>query len=663
MSYTKTVGGQFLNEARFAYTRVEPDTVDRDPVTAQISIGSLFKIGGSSSLPSQVWERAYQFQNVSTFNLGKHSIKFGIDIARITLFNNSAANSKGSWTFATLDDFLNNTNGSLTQLVSAPLSYQFNQYKQGYFFQDDFKITRNLTLNLGMRYETENVPMGYFGVTDDQIQFARNQGATTAQTDILRALPGPAHRDTNNFGPRVGFAYSPYASSGILRKILGEKRSAIRGGFGVIYDSSFYQLLGNSAGNYPRTNSQTHTGLVDQFPTLDAKTAVPTLPTSTTTFVNIPANAQNPTTNYWSLSVQRQLSSHYVVEVGYLGNRSYHMWRQNQANPGTITQAKADAVIAGCLLLTSFTSSCQDPAGFPVSPTSASPASSAGRLNPNFGSRILLSSDGEASYNAGYVQIDGRYFHGLQFGANYTWSANLSDSEEVFNEGGTDPTGIFPSSPNVPQNFLNRHAEWSRSVFDRPNRASFHYAYEIPWFSSTPKAVRQVLGGWQLSGFTEIQSGQPFTIVIGVDALGIGTAASARPNLNPGGIFIMDPVTGNLRTFTIPKDGTGFVTAPHFTSPTTGAITFLQNSLPNGGTLGRNTFRGPGYSNTNLSLMKHITLPLDKKLEIRGDFINVFNHDNFQNPNSNMSSVNFGKQDRVLLTDARQVQVSIKLKF
>jgi hypothetical protein len=343
------------------------------------------------------------------------------------------------------------------------------------------------------------------------------------------------------------------------------------------------------------------------------------------------------------------------VEVGYTGNRSYHLIRQSQGNPGVLTQAKADAVIAGCTAAN--LASCQDPAPFPTSPS---------RLDPTIASRTLLEATGQATYNAGYIQVDKRLSHGLQLGANYTWSANISDSEEALADNSATDGGIAGSSPQLPQDFLNRQGEKSRSAFDRPHRFTVHETYAIPFFPNAAKFLKLVFSDWQISGFTEIQSGQPFTITVGVDTLGAGTTTTqpGRPDFNPGGIMTPDPVTGNFRTFVIPLDGTGIVTAPHVvTNTTTGAVTFLKNSMPVGGTLGRNTFRGPGYSNTNMSLLKRFKLPGDKSLEIRGDFLNLFNHDNFQNPVVNMSSPNFGKNIFVPLTDARQVLLGAKFRF
>jgi hypothetical protein len=639
LSYYKIIGSNFVNEMRLSYTRLSPVFTERDPVSPTVTLTSLFTIGGLSTFPQERQEQTYQFQNVSTYMVNRHSFKFGLDQNRTKLYTNTAFNSKGTWTFPNLADFLNNQASTLVQLVSQPTVYSFTQLKQAYFFQDDIKVSPALTVNLGLRYESTSIPLGYFGATDPTV--------------LASGVPGPGERDTNNWGPRVGFAYSPTSSDGILGAILGGNKSVVRGGFGIGYDIIFYNLLTNPAANYPRTNTQTNTAatLVDVFPTLLPKTSVVTF-NAAATFVNLPSDTQNPTTNYWSLSYQRQVSSGLIVEAGYTGNRSYHMLRQGQANPGILTQAKADAVIAGCTSANLAT--CTDPVGFPASPA---------RLEPTQGSRTLLEATGQATYNAAYVQVDKRLSHGLQFGANYTWSTNISDSEEVFSDAASTDGGIATSSPQVPQNYLNRRGEKSRSVFDRPHRFTIHESYAIPFFANAHKILRLALSDWQISGLTEIQSGQPFTLTVGADTLGTGTTASGRPNLNPGGIMTPDPVTGNFRTFTIPLNGTGIVTAPSVTNTTTGAITFLRHSMPTGGTLGRNTFRGPGYSNTNMSLMKRFMLPHEMSLEIRGDFLNVFNHDNFPNPVGNMSSANFGKNIFVPLTDARQVLLGAKLRF
>jgi hypothetical protein len=164
------------------------------------------------------------------------------------------------------------------------------------------------------------------------------------------------------------------------------------------------------------------------------------------------------------------------------------------------------------------------------------------------------------------------------------------------------------------------HIPWGKTLFASlllafwvydacsPTLSRFHfrnnYLYQIPGEKTFNNPfVKRVLGGWQVTGFTEFQSGQPFTIRTGVDSVGQGTTAASRPNYNPGGVFIKDPVDGTLRTFTIPINGTGIVV-----TPLTTAGLPVGSSMPNGGNLGRNTFRGPGYRNWNFGLVKTIAI-------------------------------------------------------
>jgi hypothetical protein len=644
LTYTKIVSDRFVNEARLAFARLDPSTAERDGLspTLQISGPTSFTIGSSGGVARRI-EETFQFQNVSTHLVSRHTLKFGLDLMRIGSFNTNTANFRGVWLFPNLQDFMNNQASSLTQAVNNQNTYNFTQLKQAYFFQDDMKVTRNLTVNLGMRYETASVPLGFFGATDPQVQ--------------ALLVPGPVKRDSNNWAPRVGFAYSPQFENGILGKLFGSGSSSIRGGIGMSYDVLFHSLFQNSATNYPRNSTQqafSLAELLDRYPTpLVPVMNAPTL-NPLSLFTNVEEDAQHPTSTYWSLSIQRQLNRGDIFEVGYTGNRSYHLIRQGQANPGLLTDAKAAAVIANCTAATlpacENSTDPNDPR-FPVAPA---------RLYPQFGSRIRFETSGIGEYHAGFVRFERRIGRSLQFGASYTYSANLSDSDEAIPLDAL----LVGSSPQIPQDYLNRGSEWARSAFDRPHRVAAHYSYRIPWFENSPQALRHALSGWQVSGFTEVQSGQPFTIRVGVDALGVGSSTgTARPNYNEGGIILPDPVTGNYRTFSIPLDGTGIVTAPHVIN-NAGTPVFLRNSMPQGGNLGRNTFRGPGFANTNMSLMKRFALPGEAQLQIRSDFINVFNHDNFPNPEAIMNNgATFGKQTLVPLTDARQVLLGAKVQF
>jgi hypothetical protein len=617
LSYTRTVSPRFLNEARLAYVRSNLDFPENDPITPTILVGNVFTIGGSNAFPQGRLDHTWQYQDVATYTTGRNSLKFGLDLRRYWLSNRSQIDSKGTWSFGGLQDFLNNNATKLTQVVN-DASFVAKQWNHAYFFQDDLKATRDLTLNLGIRYEYNTIPLGFFGATDPVIRAA--------------GVRGPVAPDKNNWAPRFGFAYSPSNPKGLFAALLGAGKTSIRGGFGVAYDVLFYNIMANTATNYPRVVNSETTNNLNRFPTLALK-----IPTTVfnplTPFTNASEDLQNPTTNFWTLSLQRELGST-VLEFGYTGNRSYHQIRQSQANPPILTAAQAATVLA-------------------TGDTASIPGAQSRRLNPSWNSRTLIESAAKAEYHAGYVRLDKRFSHRLQFGANYTFSANFSDGDELI----SGVEDITLSSPAVPQDFFNFKNEWSRSVFDRPHRLVVHYIYDIPWFTSPWAAgtLNRIFGGWELAGFTEAQSGQPFTIRTGVDTVGTtagGTNPPGRPNFNPGGTFYKDPISGDLRTFTIPLDGTGVVTAP-----------LLANSMAGGGNLGRNTFRGPSFQQWNASLMKRIALKENLQIQLRSDFVNIWNHNNFANPEARMSSPTFGRNTAKLISDAREMLFSAKVKF
>src|SRR5437867_10113756 len=373
ISHTRVVNSRLLNEARVAYTRAVLDFPENDPKTATTNISGFFTIGGSNGFPQGRVEQLYQFQDVATYLTGRNSFKFGLDVRRNKLFGRFGTNSQGTWTFASLADFLNSTPTSLLQAINEA-TFEASHWHQAYFFQDDFKATRDLTLSFGVRYEYSMVPAGFFGASDPAIRAA--------------GVPGPARPDRNNWAPRVGFAYSPSAPQGAFGNLLGRGKTSIRGGFGMTYDVLFYNILANTANNYPRVVNQSTpaSAAANLYPTLAPKTAtVPPLNPVMARFINAPEDIQNPMSHFWNLSVQREIGSNYVFEVGYSGNRSYHQLRQRETNPGVLTAALAATVIA-----------------------TDNPSVIVPRLNPNWGSRILLETTSNGEYHAGYVKFDRR---------------------------------------------------------------------------------------------------------------------------------------------------------------------------------------------------------------------------------------------------------------
>jgi len=611
-SDTWTLGSKGVNEFRFAYIKGELAFPENDPKSPSTAISGFFSIGGASNFPQGRVQNQFQFQDTLTYNLGRHSLRMGLNYSYLKLYNESAFNSKGVFGFDNFADFMNNRPATLAVALDVA-TFDARQHQQAYFFQDDWKVRKDLTFNLGLRYETSNIPFGAFGATDAQSKAA--------------GVPGLARNDRNNFAPRFGFAYSPSATTGLLGKVLGQDRTVIRGGYGMTYDYLFFNILTVTASNFPRvrTSNVDRAPLVNTWPALRTGAAPGFDPRLG--YVNAPENLQSPTSHIWSLSIQRQLGKGLQLEFGHSGSRSYNGVRQGQLNPGILTEAQAAQVRAA--------NNTNIIPGLPGVTAAVNPLPSR-RLNPAWGGRTTIETTATGFYSAGYVRFDKRFSNGLLFGGNYTFSGNWSDNDESLGVG-----DITNSSPQVPQDFFNYRSEWSRSVFDRPHRFVTYWNYEVPWLKSNAtwnKVGKQVFGGWQISGIYDIQSGQPFTIRTGVDTNGIGSAAPARPNLNAGGIFTRDAVTGDLRTFVMPINGSGRLTT------TLNSVTGipLANSSSVFGNLGRNTFRGPKFSNWNVGLFKNFKFGERWKLQLRNDFINAFNTYNFTNPVGTMNSPIFG---------------------
>jgi hypothetical protein len=610
-----------INEFRFSYIRRNLNFPENDPRTSTTTIGGLFTFGGLNNFPQFRVTDYYQFADTVTWTLNEHTFKFGMDVRRNLLHNFSGFDVKGTFGFANLQDFLNNNAATFTQAFSAA-DFNAKQWQQFYFAQDDWRITPSLTLNLGLRYETADVPLGFFG-TNDPVQNAA-------------LIPGPVRRDKNNWAPVVGFAYSPKFKEGFLGHVFGDGLTVFRGGYRTAYDVLFYNILTVNAGNFPITTTVTQTNILDVYPNLAPATTVPVF-NPLATFVNSPEDMQNPETYLYSASIQREIWRQLVVEVGYSGSRAINQINQLQLNPAILTQAQINNVLGanprpasqggGFICLSgSIVTTQSDCAG----------SAQSRRVFPQFGQRVLIAASAQSTYNAGYLQIRKRFARNFSFDVAYTFSKLMSNNDESLNV-----TGISAGTPQIPQDFFNIGNEKSLSVFDRTHRFVVNCLYEVPMphFITSNALTKLLLSGFQVSGITQYQSGQPFTVQTGVDTNGNGQLGD-RPNLNPNGVLTADPVTNNFRTFTTPLVG------GRFAVPLGNNGLPLANSLGNGN-LGRNTFRAPGYWNTDFSVMKRFYLPWggeDKhRFEIRSDFLNLFNQDNYGVPVANMNSADFGR--------------------
>ncbi len=599
ISETHVFGPALINEARISYIRRNLQFPENDPNSPTTFVTGFFTIGGLNNFPQGRVQNSLQFSDTLSWQTGRHSVKFGLDLRHIRLPNESAFDSKGTYTFNNLSDYLNNFAFAYQQSLQTA-SFFAKQSQQYYFAQDDFRITPNFTLSLGLRYEYSNVPLGFFGATDPQ--------------SLGALVPGPTKRDKNNFAPGIGFAYSPRATSGLFGKLLGDGKTSIRGGYRINYDLLFYNILVVNASNFPRVVTPLINNQFDVFPNRLSVSGQPVF-NPLATFVNTPEDSVNPKSQSFSLTIQRQMYSDLVLEFGYAGSRGSHGINQLQANPAILTPAQIATV-----------QQTLNPASIPTT--------QARRVFPQFGSRVLIATTAQSTYHSGFVSLNKRLRNGLQFTTAYTFSKNMSNNDESLGV-----AAITAGSPQIPQDYFNINTEKSLSVFDRTHRFAASWIYEIPWFKSgwaDNGVVKRVFSGWQLNGVFAAQSGQPFTIVTGIDTNGNGGGGD-RANFNPNGTFSKDPITGDLRTFTNP-----LLTGRYF-APVVGANGLpVANSIGNG-TVGRNTLRGQGFTNWDMGLIKRVKIVETKEISLRMDAFNIFNQRYFGNPINNMSNPQFGR--------------------
>jgi len=483
------------------------------------------------------------------------------------------------------------------------------------YVQDDWKITNRLTLNLGLRYEyatpyyeKDNHLTNFDPVTVSMIS-ASDNGITG------RALVDPDHK---NFGPRLGFAYTPW------------KATAVRGGYGISY--IHYDRAG--AGNLlPINGPQVINAVVTQtnpraatFRTTDQ--GYPDGITSPSNFNPLTANVTYVPKNYrtsyvqsWFLSVEREVAKNTLIDVAYVGNHA-----------------------VGLLLFGNF-----NQAHVFTSGTLAS-----NRPIPTFGDITYAFNGGDANYHSLQVRFEHRAGGGLTLLNSFTYSHAIDNGSGSLE----NPFGNFPA----PQDIYNLAAERATSAYDQPLTNTTSLVYHVPvgknrkFLNSLPGFAEQALGGWEISAINQAASGQPITVTYGpaasVQVSGIQQdfrgANNYRPNvignpLLPGGPIV--PPAGAL-------SGLPYLNPASFQTPTGTPF----------GNAGRNIARGPNFNQLDFAANKSFQLPLESmRLQFRAEFFNLLNQTNFLPPNSNFSSGAFGKITQAF--DARQIQFGLKLSF
>lgn len=599
-TWIKSFGGTVVNDARLAFRRITenyPLANTNAGLFPNLIVSSLnLNLGPNSSLPQGApANNSYQLADSLSWLKGRHNFKFGADVRKQVYSQRFLQFARGYYDYASFDELLMDQSPSGTSSIRGVGSDGFtgNQFKYGFFGQDDWKVTNRLVMNVGMRYEYSTLP----------------RDLASQSLNSIASLPGVLEfnkpkTDRNNFGPRLGVAYSPSGSGAIGHWLFGgEGRSVIRGGVGISYYDNFYnlsitslppqfqQLLTPASANAafgldPLRPFLQSGGIPNQLmPLTDAASA------RAATGSYIPDQI-SPLALSWSVSVQREITPHTVIEFRYLGTKGMNLPVQMRLN--------AAPVVSSALVLPTFLNQpdVTQLAGLPTlgdalatTGVGVRPLAADG-FTTNLTSYQFL---GRSRYDSGSVSINHRMSKGLAFTGAYTWSATLDNATNEFNSSAINP--------RRPQNFSDLRNEWARSALDIPHRVAVSFSYDVPFFNSlSNRFMRSAFGGWQVNGIFQAQSGQPITVLSGLDSNLNGDSVADRAILNPSGIA----GTGSGVT---PIDVNGLPVAMN--SPAT--VAYVANN-PNAqyitagpgaqSTAGRNTLRTLGFNRTDALLSK-----------------------------------------------------------
>jgi hypothetical protein len=639
-NYIKTFSSSVVNDLRLSYLQTAENFPLKDPSFSEfpnIEIDALaLAIGPGGNLPQNGYVKNYQVFDALTVVSGHHVFKFGGDWRRGLNGGNFLPRERGDYGYTRLDIFLRDDipdNVNIRGVGSG--AFIGDNHRFFTFFQDDWKVRPNLTLNLGVRYEYQ----GLF--RDAALQ------ATAANASVPGVIEfGVPQADKNNWAPRIGFAWAPNFKGSVGRFIFGEAgESSIRGNFSRAFFANFTNLVSISLP--PTLQGELHdTGSATNFLLNGGAANDPFIPDLSPEFLR--ANAGSyifdqivPYTDSFAFSFQRQIGSDNALEIRYLRTRSKQMPVQVQLNGG---QTPDSAYVIPTFLTTPTSS---DVAGLPTidQVIDNNPTLGVGPLD-EFGFGGVLTGFppiGKSNYDGVSFSMTRRFANNLGFTAAYTFSKTEDNSTNELNT-----SALNPRRPQDAGNFfsaegLNIDAEWGPSPLDVPHRFVASFNYELPFFDNSSNAfLKAVFGGFSLNGIFQAQSGQPITIRSGQDSNLNNDAAGDRALFNPegdptlsSGIYavnaagqrIQELVNGQMVDVLDSGDTVAWVALnPSAAWITTG---FLAEELAgNGaGTSRRNAFRTNGFNQTDLVVLKNTRFGPDGRFnfQIGAEIFDLFN--------------------------------------
>jgi hypothetical protein len=635
-----TLSPSMLNEFRASYQRYSSSTVGENPEAETIpsveipqlgltgfnAAASRTGIGLAVNFPQFRINNTYQIQENFSWTKSSHSLKFGADLRRLQVKSFFVPTTRGRLQYDTLQTLINDVASVANINKPLPGGEIINYYKWDdyYFFvQDSWRVSRSLTLNLGLRYELPGNSFQSLYDLNDRVL------AGTGNQPVFRLTPRPG-RDTNNFQPRFGFAWNPHSDKGILGFLTGGNRLVVRGGYARTNDYGFLNINLNIASAFPfilAANVNNLTNAWTQMPQLFPNLSNPAeLNLLNRTIVADDFRA--PIAEQFSFEVQRELDAATVLRVGYIGTKGTALFQTIDGNPRTLCDpipTNAAGVVQGC-----------------------------SRVDATAGVVRLRANAAASIYHSMQVSMERRFSRGFTGGAHYTWSSFIDTASEIFNPSARGEVAVA-------QNSYDRNSDRGRSTYDRPHRFSTNFVYELPTSGITNKALRAVAHGWQFGSFITLQSGSPFSALNGSDpTLAVGgidglVGQSIRPNVNT----TLDLSNMSVENMLIAGGRNLFSTLPTCARiGTTNTCTPVQRF----GNAGRNILRSDGIANLDFSIAKTTYITERHRLMLRADFFNSTNTRNFGIPEARVNNSGFANQWG---TDGgnRRIFVSLKYQF
>jgi hypothetical protein len=615
--HTQVKGSSLLNRVQFGFTRSRLDGVDYvldgftiprttftdiDRGIAAITVTGLSGYGGDTTNPKFHRFNNFQIRDNITWNRGAQNIKIGGD-AQIMQFNlTSDFTSMGQYTFSSLDNFLSGRVNQFNAVVpGSDATRNLRQMAFGVYVQDDIRARKNLTLNLGVRYE----PTTSVHDTKDRLAQLIDFGSATATlkdtTTLTTLFKNPSLK---TIAPRVGFAWD----------VRGDGKTSVRGGAGIFYDSILVStpFVQNTAVRVPpyfnRGGLQGSSSFVVNFP--DAYTAQAAQLAAQSQLEGIQYDLDQPYMTKWNVNVQRELFAKTMLEVGYSGSHGKNLVRQIYTN-GRVAQLTAD----GRLFVAPGTPLAQ----------------------PNFGRMRFRVSDGTSDYKGMTVGLTRRMSNGLQAQVSYTLSSSVDDGASAL--GGNDFTNEGAGGRYLYQK------DRGPSPFDVRNSLVTSVNYALPFGASATGVHGLLVKGWTVGTLIRYRSGYPFSAFSGVDTgLQVQGWAPEFPDLRAGASA--NPVLGTVAHWFDPSA---------FVLPATGFI----------GTLPRNSIKGPDMRTVDLIAGKSVGLGGSRELQLRFECFNLLNRANFGTPQQNVFNADGSVREdagriTTTSTSARQIQLGVK---